>query len=404
MKSSSPRESGRLVWLLRRYAWLVLICVLALAGAPLVLGAATPTYQADAIVVARQLAVNSRVLPQLGEAVFASGDVAARVAEDPAVEGDGAGLIPARLSVVIPQDSIVLVVQARDEEPEVAARMADLGATAYADALNRGGAGVGQFAVQAPAVVPGEPLRSTSPALLALLGALAGLVVGIGLAALIGVLRRPVVTGRDVEDAVGVPLLGTVDVPLGPPGSYPGPMGVRGIASVARWMATLPTDRLLLISPPSAAGLRQRVYVMIGVLLASVRAVILRAPDDLVEVIAQHREGLPAGPSADDAGRDGTVAGRTRSNRGIDLVDGGAALEILDPKATQVSVVAIAPRGISRTRLRALADDYRDAGLVGIVLAEAGSAVRSRPTRRVRFVAPTAGARVGTPLPEPERA
>jgi hypothetical protein len=403
VRSPSPREGGRLGWFLRQYAWLVLICVLAFAGAPLVLGAATPTYQADAIVVARQLAVNPRVLPQLGEAVFAGGGVAARVAEDPAVGGDGAGLIPARLSVVIPQDSIVLVVQARDEEPEVAARMADLGATAYAEALNRGGAGVGQFAVQAPAVVPGEPLRRTSPVLLALSGALAGLAVGVGLAALIGVLRRPIVTGRDVEDAVGVPLLGTVEVPLGPPGSYPGPVGVRGIASVARWMATLPTDRLLLISPPSAAGLRQRVYVMIGVLLASVRSVAFRAPDDLVEVIGQHREGLPTRSPSDEASA-GTVAGQTSNAGGVVLVDGGAALEIVDPLATRVSVVAIAPRGISRTRLRALADDYRDAGLVGIVLAEGGSAVRSRPTRRIRFLAPTAGEQSATALPEPGRA
>ena len=86
MKSHSPREGGRLAWLLRRYAWLVLICVLAFAGAPLVLGGAAPTYQADAIVVARQMAVPSRILPQYGEAVFTNAGIAARVAEDPGVE------------------------------------------------------------------------------------------------------------------------------------------------------------------------------------------------------------------------------------------------------------------------------------------------------------------------------
>ena len=83
-------ESGQLAWYLRHYGWLVLICVLALAGAPLVLGAATPTYQADAIVVARQLAVKEEVLPLLGEAVFNTGVVAERVATDCPLRGAAA--------------------------------------------------------------------------------------------------------------------------------------------------------------------------------------------------------------------------------------------------------------------------------------------------------------------------
>jgi hypothetical protein len=385
-----PREPGRLAWLLRRYAWLVVICVLAFAGAPLVLGAATATYQADAIVVARELKVNSRVLPQLGQAVFDNGAVAARVAADPAVPGTGAGLIPGKLSVVIPEDSIVLIVQARDEEPEVATRLADLGAAALTDELNRGGAGVGQFAVQAEAVVPGEPLRSTSPQLLAGSGALAGLLVGVGLAALIGVLRRPVVTAQDVEDAVGVPLLGRVDVPLGRRGTYPGPVGVRGIASVVRWMASLPGGRLLLTSPASAAGLRQQIYVMAGVLLSAVRPVRFRATTRLVEVIEQHREGLPPAPVPADA--DPAIGGRGQ----LLLVDAADAQDIIDPRAANLSVVAIAPRGISRTRLRVLAEDYRDAGLVGVVLAEAASAVRGRSPGRTRFVTPTSSEQVDT--------
>lgn len=400
MRPESPREGGRLAWLLKQYAWLVLLCVLAGAGAPLVLGAANPVYQADAIVVARQLSVNARVLPQLGEAIFANGAVAARVAEDASVDGDVAGLIPGRLSVVIPQDSIVLIVQARDAEPEVAARLADLGARAFADQLNRGGAGVGQFAVQAPAVVPNESLRATSPVLLALSGAIAGLALGIGLAALIGVLRRPVVTARDVEEAIGVPLIGRVDVPLGRRGSYPGPVGVRGIVSVSRWMAGLPAGRLLLISPPSASGLRQRIYVMAAALLASVRSVTLRAPSELVEAIAEHRSTLPArSPSAMSSSGD---APGDAEGTGLVLVDAGTPHEILDPRTTTVSVIAVAPRGISRARLRVLADDYRDAGLLGVVLAQPAHSYSRKPHSRIVWSTPLVA--TGRAVPEPERA
>jgi len=133
----------------------------------------------------------------------------------------------------------------------------------------------------------------------------------------------------------------------------------------------------------------------VAVLLSSVRPVRLRAPAELVEVIEQHREGLPPVP--------GTADGSDEKSQVV-LVDTGTMQEIIDPRATKVSVVAIAPRGISRTRLRALADDYRDAGLVGVVLAEAGSAVRSKPARPIRFAAPTATVRMPATLAEPERA
>jgi capsular polysaccharide biosynthesis protein len=397
VRAHKGRETGRLAWLLRHYAWLVLICVLALAGLPLVLGAATATYQADAIVLASQLTVREQALPQLGTAVFSNGEVADRVAADPAFADEAKNLIPERLSVTVPQDSLVLIVQARDADPDVAARLANLGASAFVDELNAGGAGVGSFAVSNPAVIPSQPLRSTSPGLLAVTGALAGLVLGLGLAALLGVIRRPVVTSGDVEEAVGVPLLGRVSVPLSPPGIYPGPVGVRGIAGVTRWMAGLPGGRLLVISPRSAVAIRQRIFVMVAVALSTARPVRFRAARELVEAIEGHRARLrPA--SEEEVGADPAE---------IILVDGGSPMEILDPTITDVSVVAVAPRGITRRRLRVLADDYKDAGLVGVVLADVRPGSRGEPMRRVApAVSPRAeGALARGPIvPEPERA
>lgn len=369
-------ESGQLAWYFRHYAWLVLICVLALAGLPLVLGAAAPTYQADAIVVARQLAVRADVLPLLGENVFNSGAVEERVAADPSVS-DTEGLIPGRLSVVVPRDSIVMTVQARDENPETAARLANLGAAALADELNIPGAGVGQFAVQAAAVPPTEPLQSTSPALLVTAGALAGLMVGLGLAALLVVLRRPVLDDRDVGDAVGVPLLGLVEVPVGDRGSYSGPAGVRGIATVTRWMAGLPAGRVILTSPASMVSVRQRLYVMLGVALALVRDTRLRADPELVEAVDRLRPRLAAAPTDERNPR-------RRPGSELVLVDGGSPTEMLSPG--DLSVVVVALRGTTRRRLRAVADDHRDAGLVGVVLVDTRRGARRAPAAPSRSV------------------
>ena len=115
-------------------------------------------YQADALVVARQLTVNAKVLPTLAESVFADGAVATAVAKDPAIGGQTAGLIPDKVSVVTGPDSITMVVQVRDEDPGTAARIADLAATAFATELNSPGAGVGAFSPQGKAVIPTAPL------------------------------------------------------------------------------------------------------------------------------------------------------------------------------------------------------------------------------------------------------
>ena len=392
------REGGGLLWALRHYAWLVVVCVLACVGAALLLGASTPTYQASALVVSSGTTnVPAAALPHLAESVFADGAVEAAVADDPAVAGRTAGLIPGKLNVIAPEDSVVLTVQARDDAPDDAARLADTAAAAFVAELNKGGPGVGVFEQKAPAVPPTEPLQVMSPALRATLGALAGLCLGVGLAALIVALRRPVLTPRGVQAAAGVPLLGTVQLPVGPRGGYAGPLGVRGLATVTRWIATVPSGRLLLISPPSAVALRQRLFVMVGVALSTVRRLRFRAPQELVDAVEEHRAHLRTVPQVQspDAGEDPLV-----------LVDGGSPLDILDPAVATVSVVAVAPRGISRNRLSTLAADYLDAGLVGVVLVDARPGLRRRAPR-VASSPPTtspdaAPSRVGAP--EPERA
>jgi hypothetical protein len=370
----APQHGSTIVWCLRRYTWVLIACLLAGAAIPLLRSPGPPDYEADALVVARQLTTRPEALPLLGEAVFRDGTVAAAVAANPDFKGSAADLIPDRLNIVAAKDSRVLVVQAFDPDPKRAAEMANDAASALVDELNRPGAGVGQFAVQSSALTPFEPGTILPPRVRAPLGGLAGLVLGLGLVALLGVIRRPVVTARHVADIAGVPLLGTVQLPRTRHGRYAGPLGIRGIANVTRWLATVPPGRLLLISNRSADALRRRLFVMVGVALWTVRTMRFDGPAELVEAIEQHCA------RHQDAGR--KVQHRPDRADELVLVDGGSAFELIDPANAAVSVAAVAPLGISRRRLRALASEYTDGGLFGVVLVDVRLGVQRTASRR----------------------
>ena len=399
MVTDVPRYGRKLRWCLGHFGWVALVCVLIGAAVPLLAVPAERTYQAEALVVARQLTVNPRVLPSLAEAVFADGAVAAAVVADPelgpAVGGGTSGLVPDKLSVVAGPDSVTMVVQARDDDPVTAARVADLAAQAYAAELNRTGSGVGEFAVNSSAVIPSAPLDVISAPLRAGLGALAGLVLGLGLIALIGALRQPCVTSGDIKDAVGVPLLGVVELPRAKPGTYLGARGVRGIASVTRWLATAPPGRLTLISQPSAEGMRHRIYVMVAIAMSTVRPVRLQAPPEIVDAVRaqsprtgdqRHAEPRPGGTGE------------------LYLVDGGSPSEIVDPAAAPVYVIAVAPLGIAPQRLRALALDYRDGGLLGVILVKRRLGIRARRGFGRSPAPMTRAVRPAEDVPEPKPA
>jgi hypothetical protein len=262
-----------------------------------------------------------------------------------------------------------MVVQARHGDPVTAAAVADLAAQVYAEELNRAGSGVGEFAVLTPAVIPTVPLDTASYPLQAGLGALAGLALGLGLIALIAALRQPCVTSGDVRDAVAVPLLGVVELPRARPGTYLGARGVRGIATVTRWLATAPPGQLTLISSRSAEGMRHRIYVMVAIAMSTVRPVRLQAPPEIVDAVRGQspRSGEAAHPDP-----------RTGKTGELFLVDGGSPSEIVDPAAAPVYVIAVAPLGISPQRLRATALEYLDGGLLGVILVKRRRGLRAR--------------------------
>ena len=94
MNAARSPAGARFSWALRTYGWTVIACALALAAVPLLAEPEEPTYQADALVVARQLGVPDQVLPRLGQAVFSGGVMEERIAADPTVEVDTTELIP----------------------------------------------------------------------------------------------------------------------------------------------------------------------------------------------------------------------------------------------------------------------------------------------------------------------
>jgi hypothetical protein len=155
----------------------------------------------------------------------------------------------------------------------------------------------------------------------------------------------------------------------------------------------------MLISSRSGVGMRRRLYVMLGVALSGIRPMRFEAPEELVSAIRQHaiQQVRPGGPGS-----------RVPEGAGeMVLVDGGSPLDITDPAVDDVSVVAVAPRGISRRRLRNLAAEYMDGCLVGAVLVQRragrGSSLRAvRPAPSV----PATDSRVpaARSVPEPERA
>lgn len=367
----------RLLWCLQHYAWVVVVGILALAAAPLMLAPSAPTYQADALVVARDFTVAPEALPDLAETVFANGAVEAVVTADPGVQDD-ADLVPDRLSVLAAEDSIALVVQARDADAAIAVRMANLAADAFADELNQAGAGVGEFVVQAQAILPTDPLPELRPALRAVLGGLAGLALGLGVVALLASIRKPVITFQDVEAAAGVPLLGTVQLRRRSATAHTGPWGVRGIAGVTRWLAAVPPGRVRLVGPTTDgdsphAWIRDRLFVMLGVALSRTRTVRFEGPPHLVDAIQR----LGAGSRRLPGGQDTTGDGRGE----LALIHDDSPMGLVDPASSTVSVVAVVRRGVSQSALRALTADYVGGILLGVVLVDVKPGGR-RPERQ----------------------
>lgn len=361
ISTSNQSASAQLYWALRTYAWLIVLCIAALGVLAPILQSSQPTaYEAEALIVAEQLELNSEALPRYGEAVFNSGAVALAVASNPTVDSDPAALIPSRLRIETAQDSVVFRVVGQDEDPQTAAFLANTAAEAFLPELNKSGAGIGVFALQDEAQVPTVPVDEPLIWPVAVVvGGVAGGAFGLGLVLLILVLRRPIIDPEDATLVVGVPVLGSVTLPRFVKNHFPGPRGVPGLASVTRCLMDAPVETLFLASSPRRAGARERLSVMLALALSRLRPVSFHAVTPLRDAAQAHREEIQAdsfAPAGDHQGRP------------LVIVDGAEPIDAVQSPDRSSAVVLVVPQGLPRSRLIATASEYLEGELFGIIL------------------------------------
>lgn len=200
-------------WGLRKYWWVVLAAVLILGGAvPRVLEARTADrFDASAQVgpVSAVRLRNLDALPKTVETVFGNGAVEAAVRQELQLP-DSALVIPSRVELVAPQDNVVFTLVGHAETEEDAVNLANTAAGTLTEELNRYREPVGTFAVTSSAGSTVRRTEAPTPTFLALVGVATGLLVGLGLVAVLLTWRRPVLSPRTASRVTGAPVLGTV--------------------------------------------------------------------------------------------------------------------------------------------------------------------------------------------------
>lgn len=360
-------DSSALMWGLRRYALPLMALILSVAVAA-VAGAqwlrSNAGYTASALVIATELQVRQEQLPRLGESVFNSGSVARDVAGT-LPTADHRTLVPDRISLDPIPETIAFHVRGHSDDPAEAARLANVAAGAFVDALNSAGAGVGVFRLQDPAFVPLE--RDVSPIVGTVAGML-GLAVGGLLAAsvlsLLIAVRGPVLTPTAAVAATGLPLLAVVTLPR----RRRGRAGTLGIRNLLTALPELPASLVELAGPRGSERARREVLELLRrspaprpVPGAGARRVIVTDVAG-VEEIALRLPGAPVGPDHDE------------------------------PVA---SVVMVVPEGASAASVRDVVRGFLPEELAGAVF-----------LRRRSTAGPAAAAEVSTkddPAPVPQR-
>jgi len=401
LTSTVSPTPGRVRWVLRRYGWLVLLSVLAFGLLAELQGAAAgrQKYDAEALVVAQQVTTDSAALPSYGEAVFASGEVSRTVAADIGFDGDPDSLIPRRIYVESPPDSIVFVVHGLDENPASAATLANSAAAAFVTELNRPGSGIGVFALQDEASPPSS--RDGLPLLLnpLVLGLTTGLVFGLGLLALLLVLKLPVVEEDHLARLLGIPTLGTVRLPKTRRGQLAGSPGVSGIHGTTRRVLDIGSLRIAVMAVPGAGDLATRIAVMLAYDIARRQPVLLVTNDEACQAVSAgvSRTGsvqMVARSWKGDGQQSGDAA-RPQAPAGVVLVWDRGVLDVDSTHDEEAGIgLLVVPEGYSEVRIRRLRSDLDVLGLHGAVVAG-----RDRSRARTILATPSKTSPVLEPRP-----
>jgi len=367
--------SAVLVWGVRTLGWFVVTC--ALVGGlllPLLIAAGAPRYESSALVVGQELEIDSAALPRFADAVFHSDEMTERTANAAGFSGDVKNLIPDRIDLIAAEDSIVLQVLGRADDPGEAARFADVAATAFVGELNEAGSGVGSFAVQSEANVPRDEVEGPPAPLTSVVGAGAAAVLGACVVALVAAVRRPMLQAADVESTIGTRVLGAVVTPAAPGSRFPDPRRSVGIPAVARAMLQTPDATLAFASSPHAVALRQRLLVLVASSLSRFCDVTMIAPTELHEAV---EENLGRHPTMGHAEPPAQVRGEML------VIDGIASAETDGERHEPMGTVLVIAYGTPARRVRDLTAGYLGSEIVGAVLVDQRRALL-RPSTRAR--------------------
>jgi hypothetical protein len=343
---------GALGWGLKKYAWLVALFVIVVGVlVPFALTRGADVYEARAQVgpTGQIKLPNLDPLPRLGESVFNNGSVEIALQQALGEQPD-ASVIPSRAELVTSLDNVVFTVVGRGPNPEAARHMAEVAAATFTVELNKYSSSVGLFQIQKAPDLPSKPVAKIGGPITIVLGALAGLLAGIGAVALLLVWRRPVVDAAGAADATGTPVLGRVR--LGRSGDT---RNVAGIAPLCRRLLGSRGDTILIASAPNATSERHELAMAItGVLSRALH----------VDVV-QGGQGQAFARSSAVGG----AAGAASPSPELLIVDGPSPDVVAMRPDSSMTLLVVRP-GIGLNTLRRTAEQYLDGGPAGVVLVD----------------------------------
>lgn len=397
MRAAGTDALGALRWGLRRYMWLVLVCLaLGAVVTPRVADRLQPPVEAEALVIAQRLDMELVALPRYGEAVFDNGLVAQAVAAKFPRMSPIEDIVPDRVSLVADQDSIVFRVIGRDVDPQTAADLANTAAEAFIPALNVTGVGAGLFALQSPATPPAAAEEPLSSRLATPIGLVAGMVLALALVSLILIVRRPVLSAEDAEDVTGVPVLGMVKVPRTRRSVFAPPEDFPGLVPVCRRLLNLSTPTVVLVSRRRDQRARRQLTAALAQILARVRDVRLIGPTmpelpgirsigtfELEEMVTE-LEAAAAGASDETRA---SADGRGR----LSLVDSSEPLDLVHPPRLTAAVLVVRVGIRSAALNAAVVEHLGGSAEARLLLIKRGRWSRARPVARAE-PAPDLGA------------
>ena len=340
--------TGALGWGIRKYAWLIVLFVVALGVVvPAALDRAPEQFEAEALVgPVKPPRQPLDVLPRLGESVFSAVPDAEEVRDAAGLRGSQS-FKPEELQLVEAQDNIVYTVVARHSDAETARDVANVAAASFVTELNVYSQAVGSFSVKRLAVKPTTPLPTLAGPQSWGLGIASGLLAGLGTVALLILMSRPVIDVTAAGDQTGAPVLGRITL-----GRHDRP--VTGMTQLCHRLLSQPTGMVLMVGGPNTRRARRELTGELARWLSRVRRVIPLGSREPVDDYGSASLALPGHPDV------------------LCILDDASPVEVATRPERSLTLLVIR-EGISRRELQELAQQYLDSGNGALLMVRRGS-------------------------------